>query len=141
MKKLAGFLFIILALVAAVPVGVGACQGISDEIVIEGSASWQAQAFEGVTESYKCTELTEVARCGDDLRIEDSCELKITDMYFVGIAANTMANASLCRTGTRVGGEGVFMSDMYLDVVVPLPWYSWAYVYGSSMSYVNVWAH
>ena len=141
MKKLAGFLFIILALVAAVPVGVGACQGISDEIVIEGSAGWQIQAFEGISEACKVTDIHDEVVCGDDLRIENSCELKYTEMDFVGIAGSTMANASLCRTGTRVGGEGVFMSDMYLDVVVPLPWCSWAYVYGSSMSYVNVWAY
>jgi len=114
--------------------------GISDEIVIEGQASWQVQAFEGLSETYKTTNAHEVTICGNDLRIEDACELRYIDMGFMGVGGSTTAEALLCRTGTRVGGEGLFASNMYLDVVIPLPLCSCAYVSGSSVSYINVWA-
>jgi len=142
MKRLLGFLLLIFVFAVGIATApqVNAC-GISDEIEISVETGWQAQAFEGFSESYKCTDIHEVTKCGNDMKIEDMCELKITDMSFVGIAGNTMANASLCRTG-NAAGEGMGYSSMYMDVVIPLPFpCTWASVSGSSMSSVSVWAY
>jgi len=151
MKKKVFYFFSLLSILAfaigmvAAPQQANAC-GISDEasdeMIINGDAGWQAQAFEGMVETCKATEIYQETVCGDDIKIEDSCELKFTDMYFLGVAGTTTAEASLCRTGSDVGGEGMFMSEMYMDVVIPLPFpCTWAYVSGGSMSYVDVWAY
>ena len=135
------FIFTLLAFIFVLGIATSHAAGISDEITINGESSWQVQAFEGLSETYKATKTYERVTCGDDLKVENACEFKITEIGFVGIAGNTAAEGNLCRTGKGVGGEGAFESKMYLDVVVPLPFcHSYVQVGGASSSYVNVWA-
>jgi len=142
LKKFSFSMLLIFTFILTISVLKANACGISDEIIIEGQSSWQVQAFEGFTENYKVTGTHERVVCGDDLKIENACELKSTYMDFVGIGGSTIAEATLCRTGNHIGGEGIFESNTYLNVVIPLPfWCSHIQVCGSSMSYTNVYAH